>query len=224
MKDAIILTVESVRTRASTNEALITFALPLEQASNVSHFMGIIGSQVAAAFAEVGPTTQQKAVEPEDPPEGMFGKEAQALRLSSFFRTPDVWSAIGTDKDFLKWIRHQKCAYCNSADYIVGIGEERAEAAHVRRVANGSGTSIKPEYSAIPLCRTHHRIQHNEGEASIGGVDWWEKKRMKYVIAWAWETLKGKLNHESWADVPPSELKEWAEIRGVEKYLPEQYR
>ena len=50
---AIILTVDAVRTRASTNEALVTFAIPLEQAALISTFMGKVGKQVGAAFADL---------------------------------------------------------------------------------------------------------------------------------------------------------------------------
>lgn len=216
MMDAIILTVESVRTRASTSEALITFALPLEQAANVSRFMGMIGQQVGAAFVDVENARQVS-------PKGDHGNEARALRQSSFFRTPAVWKSIGTDAQFLEWIRHQHCAYCGKQDHVSEIGEGRCEAAHVRRVENGSGTGIKPKYSAIPLCHLHHRMQHNRGEESLGDREWWGEQRIKFVQQWGWESLKEQLGYESWKDVPIEVLRTWAEEHGVSNLLPIAY-
>ena len=76
---------------------------------------------------------------------GNYGQQAKELRLSSFFRRPEVWRAVGSDQEFLDWLRTQDCIVRSS----IHCGP--VVAAHVRRVANGSGTGIKPEYSAIPL-------------------------------------------------------------------------
>jgi hypothetical protein len=46
------MNVEGVRTRASTNEALLTLAVPLEQAALISAFLSRIGQQVGVAFAD----------------------------------------------------------------------------------------------------------------------------------------------------------------------------
>lgn len=222
MKDAVILTVESVRTRASTSEALITFALPLEQAANVSRFMGMIGQQVGAAFVDVV-DARQKPVPKLQSPTGDYGKQAQSLRLSSFFRTPKVWEKVGKDADYLEWLRNQSCAYCGDADYVEETGEMKCEAAHVRRVADGAGTSIKPPFSAIPLCHSHHEQQHHQGEQVLGDDDWWKKHRLWYVQQWCWETLKAELGYKSWHDVPPAKLRQWAEEHKVHGFLPVAY-
>jgi hypothetical protein len=214
MSEAIVLTVESVRTRASTSEAIISFAIPLEQAEHVSKFMGMIGHQVGAAFVEVGKRIAKDT----------YGEEAKELRLSSFFRTKQVWPLIGSDEQFLDWLRNQKCAFCGNRDYVGGTGEMKCEAAHVRRVANGSGTSIKPSYSAIPLCHEHHTMQHIHGESELGDENWWRKMRIKYAHQWAWETLRETLGYDSWSEVPPEELYEWALKHNVVDFLPRAYR
>ena len=153
----------------------------------------------------------------------LFGAFAQDLRRSSFFRRPEVWRAVGSDDEFLEWLKTQDCAapkgFGHSGDVVP---------AHVRRVANGSGTGVKPQYSAIPLCSEHHSLQHNNGESAIAPREWWDKKRIEYLVQWCWETLKQKLGRDSWADVPPGLLAEWARKNGVagenDSWLPDCYR
>lgn len=135
----------------------------------------------------------------------LYGQQAKELRLSSFFRRPEVWRAVGTDQEFLDWLKTQDC--CAAKNYHNGD----IVAAHVRRVANGSGTGIKPEYSAIPLCDEHHQLQHQKGESAVAPREWWDKKRIEHLQKWCWETLKTKLGYTSWSDVPPWELLTWAE-------------
>lgn len=144
---------------------------------------------------------------------GRYGEQARLLRLSSFFRTPVVWAAIGTDAHYHAWVVQQPCC----AD---GKHEGDVVGAHVRRIANGSGTAIKPPYSEIPLCHAHHSAQHQRGESAIGGKEWCDKRRIEHVQQWAWETLKAQLGFESWADVPPARLAEWAVAQSVDNYLP----
>ena len=133
-----------------------------------------------------------------------YGQQAKELRLSSFFRRPGVWRAVGADQEFLDWIKTQPCevmsAQCNGD--IVPM--------HVRRVANGAGTGVKPPYSAIPGCHFHHSLQHQQGESAIYPREWWDKKRIEYLVKWCWWSLKGQLGYDSWSEVPPEVLSEWA--------------
>ena len=206
MDDAVIMTVESVRTRASTNEALVTFAVPLEQADLVSGFMSKIGHQVGAAFAHIDAKPAER-----------FGEKAAKLKLSGFFRRPEIWRAIGTDADFQNWLRTQPCAapQKNHAGDVVP--------AHVRRIANGAGGSLKPEYSAIALCNEHHQQQHQEGETSIAPKDWFDRQRIEHLERWGWETLRALFRQDSMANVNPIAIREWARGLDVEKYLPDGY-
>ena len=144
-----------------------------------------------------------------------WGQQAKALKLSGFFRSPLVWSEIGTDEEYLEWVRQQPCAV---------TGARPAEAAHVRRVADGAGTAIKPRYSAIPLCREMHQRQHQEGESALGGPEAVDRKRIRHVEQWAWDTLKTSLGYDSMAEVPPRTLRAWAERHEVDSYLPDGYR
>lgn len=153
-----------------------------------------------------------------------YGEEARALRLSSFFRTPDVWRAVGSDEDYLAWIRLQPSAHSGKFSEYTEAGEGRCEAAHVRRVSSGAGTRIKPPYSAIPLTGEEHKLQSAQGESALNPQDWWDKKRIDYVQQWCWETLKTKFGCQHWSWLPPVILQQWAAGRDLEKYLPSEYR
>lgn len=148
-----------------------------------------------------------------------YGDHAKALRLSAFFRNPDVWRAVGTDTEFLDWLKTQACAarkHAGCAGQVVP--------AHVRRVANGAGTAHKPPYSAIALCDSHHRIQHQHGESALGGKEWFDRQRIEHLQRWCWESLKAQLGYEHWSDLPPIHLYEWAQLHDLERYLPSCYR
>jgi hypothetical protein len=108
----------------------------------------------------------------------------------------------------------------------------KCEAAHVRR-AGESGTGYKAEYSIVPMCRNDHSLQHDHGETAayqaadqpIGGCntaeikqlakEWFNKKRIEYLVKWCWQKLKADLGHDSWSDVPPGDLKNWAQLNDV---------
>lgn len=148
----------------------------------------------------------------------LAGQRAKELRLSGFFRSPDVWAAIGSPEDYLAWLRDQPCA-------VGPVGcSGPTEAAHVRRISEGAGVGLKPKWHAIPLCQGHHRLQHQKGESAIGGKELLDKLAVRYVQEWAWEALKRRLGYEHWTEVPVADLQEWAERHGLERYLPESWR
>ncbi|MBL4865282.1 MAG: hypothetical protein JKY67_02775 [Pseudomonadales bacterium] len=166
------------------------------------------------------PNPTPKPITNKKEPKGKYGMFAKGLRLHSFFRIPLVWEQIGSDEHYQAFCRKQPCAYTKQS----GNQYDKVEAAHVRRVEQGAGTSIKNTYATIPLLASVHRKQHNQGESAIGGREWCDKARMHYVFKWAWVTLKGRLGYSSWADVPPTELVEWAIDHGVFNYLPLAYK
>ncbi len=209
MSKAIICSIESVRTRATTQEALLTLAVPIEQGALIAGFMAKIGKQVGVAFADV---TQKPD----------YGHEAAGLRKSGFFRIPQVWKAIGTDDTFRAWVQRQPSAVSGDFSEYVN-GEGRNIAAHVRR-AGESGTGYKAEYACIPLTNDEHQLQHQKGESAIGGREWCDKMRIKYVEDWAWETLKAQFGFAHWSDVPPEKLRAWAMEHDLTNHLPGVYR
>lgn len=139
-------------------------------------------------------------------------KYANHLYLSSFFRTPSVWKAVGTDAEFLSYLRTLPCAFCGKSPSVVG---------HVRRIANGAGTGKKPEYSAIPLCNDCHQEHHQHGESVLGGKDWFDKQRIEHLHSWCWNKLKTDFGYYSWSKVPYEVFIGWVNDNNLHKYLPE---
>lgn len=223
MTDAIIATIESVRTRASTQEALLTLSVPLEQAALISGFISKIGKHVGVAFAEVE-QGEALAAAPKPPQEEKpYGKLASELYRVGFFFNPKVLKAIGTDAEYLEWIEKLPCCAPEGeitwgavldTDAIRHSGD--IVAAHVRRIANGAGAAIKPPYSAIPLCDAHHKLQHQKGESVFpGGKDWFDKQRAKYVQEWASHYLADHLGFKSMGHIHPELLRAWATANDI---------
>lgn len=153
-----------------------------------------------------------------------YGKEAQALHRTGFFRNPEVWRAVGTDDQFRAWLREKRCRKCKAA--------APNQAAHVRSVAAGAGTNIKPPYHAIPLCDPcHNQIQHDKGICTLTGESDKYKARevlnlwaLQEVESWAKTSLKEQLGYAHLNEIPPIKLLVWAEKKGIERYLPSEYR
>lgn len=186
---------------------------------------GTPGSPVAVARI-----TNQAAVESDrgeirklgKPEKGPYGEYAKKLVQSGFFRSPAVWAGVGTDKEYLEWVKLQPSAVTKDfSEWHDGVGY--CVPAHVRRVEHGSGTAIKPEYSAIPLTNEEHQLAHAAGDSKIGSEEWWQKMRIKYASQWAYETLKGKMNYDSYTDMAPHRLVAWASQRELTQYLPLAY-
>ena len=83
----------------------------------------------------------------------------------------------GSDEEYLEWIRKWPSALTGAYSEFVD-GEGRCEAAHVRR-ASSSGVAIKPEYSAIPLTRQEHAMQHQKGESIFCPQEWYDQQAIK---------------------------------------------
>jgi hypothetical protein len=154
---------------------------------------------------------------------GPFGEYAQKLVQSGFFRSPDVWAGVGTDEEYLEWVKHQKSAKSGQFSEYHDDGEAYCVPAHVRRVEHGAGTAIKPPYSAIPLTNLEHQEAHALGDGAVGSEEWWDKMRIKYVSKWAYETLKSKMGYDSYTDMAPHRLVAWASQRELTQYLPLAY-
>lgn len=168
-----------------------------------------------------------RAAVADEPPK--YGPHARALRTHiNFMGATKVWQAVGADEDYLEWLRTLPCAHCKWVPHWEMDTYVPCHAAHVRRVASGSGTSIKPKYSAIPLCphghgKSCHAVQHQEGESFLGGKEKVDKLRLHYVHQWVWATLKAKLGYEHWNQVPPETLIAWASKHGLLDTLPKIY-
>lgn len=149
-----------------------------------------------------------------------YGKHASELYKNGFFLNPKVLEKIGSDEEFLAWVKSQPCC---AYEMVVGFWcKGDVVAAHVRRVANGAGTGIKPTYSAIALCDAHHQLQHQKGESAIsdGDDEWFDRQRASHVTKWASHKLANMLGHPSMGFVPSEALRGWAMRFELLQYLP----
>ncbi len=148
---------------------------------------------------------------------GPYGKEARDLWRSGFFSMRRVQELVGTDMEFIEWLRTRKCA----VDYEeCGPCGGDVVAAHCRRISAGAGKGIKPEYSALPVCNTHHQIQHQKGEEAIGGREWMELTARRCAQEWAWNKWVADKGYSSMTFVAPAEVFRWASRYGLDQYLP----
>lgn len=202
--------------------------------------------QTASAIAiRNGPTFIEMNVGPISVHAKPYGKAASSLHANGFFLVPAVLEAIGTDAEFLDWVRAQPCAVTGERDYhkdeATGVVTERCDPAHVRTVANGAGTAIKPPYCAIPLVHSLHDLETRYGKSALyvaahdgckeTGVDlinvaseWMDKQRNIYVVDWASHRLSTDLGFKSMGFVPPTELKQWASSHDLSHWLPAAYK
>lgn len=163
---------------------------------------------------------QQTAfAEPEKPEKGEHGQFARWLVAHGFFRNPAVWEFCGSDDDFLEFLKLQECAFAEAPDRHDGD----VVPAHVRRIADGAGTSIKPKYSAIPLCNKHHLQQHQHGESHLGGKEWFDSERIAWVEIWARTRLKQKAGVDSLTKLSPQHLLNLIEGERIKLVVPREY-
>jgi hypothetical protein len=75
------------------------------------------------------------------------------------------------EREFLIWLRNQKSCISGKPHNI--------QACHVRRVAYGAGTSIKPRLFAVPMTGYEHHIQSVNGEVAC---------LTNFLPDWKWRT------------------------------------
>lgn len=176
-----------------------------------------------------------------------YGMAASLLYKHAFFDAPPVLAAIGTDKEFLAWVRMQRCARTGALDHNTNNenGETRTECdpAHYRSIEDGAGVGIKPPYSAIPLVHAWHHAQTVFGycaldpktgsenppqtQAECGdeqkGREWMQRQRDKHKKEWAKSVLASKWGEDSMGFVDPRKVVDWADAEGVKNILPSNY-
>lgn len=147
---------------------------------------------------------------------------------SGFFQSPKVLRVLAgkhaNDVGFLLWLRTQVCWHCSKQDRGED-GEFYVQAAHVRRVNKGAGTSVKPQFSAIPLCKTCHDIQHAVGESGLAPQEWWDQQAAKAREEWGHMKLREKFGAASITQSVPLEvLYRWLTNNDLLNYLPAKVR
>jgi hypothetical protein len=143
---------------------------------------------------------------------------------TGFFQSPKVLKTLGLDAELLQWLRGQVCWHCGKQDRGED-GQFYVQAAHVRRIAAGSGTSRKPPYSAIPLCSTCHGIQHAVGESGLAPSEWWESNAAKAREEWGHMKLREAFATDSIsANVAVDDLWTWLRSNDLLNYVPAKVR
>lgn len=193
------------------------------------------------AEGDIAAAADEPEPDQDDESRAAAGEFWRALIAGGFFRAPQVCRAIGPESAFEDWIRSQP-AVCGPDDYDEKTGEIRNQCAHVRRVAEGAGTSEKPPYFAVPLSARAHRFQHDAGERqclSSYGVhvadepaakEWFDKQADAHRTEWASKRLCKKLRPElDWEQVSrtvvsPEAVIAWAHENDVERFLPKRVR
>lgn len=163
------------------------------------------------------------------------GAYYQALYQSGFFNNPVLWRWAGMDGDYQEWVRNQPSCVSGKQDWYRGrdgnVG--KCEYAHVRRVANGAGTGIKPEYSGVPLTHHEHSLQHQQGEKALleaYGIQfddaqaWFDKQAVKYRTNWIKSVIYEYFEVSSLKEIEPSEFAEWSKEIGVFNALPSMFK
>lgn len=120
-----------------------------------------------------------------------------------------------------------------TADWIAEIGENRCEYAHVRRVSNGSGMGIKPEYSGVPLTHKEHALQHLQGEQMMlnqcgktnintpsEAAAWFEMAAAENRTAWIRSEIYAHFGVESLRQIEPEKFAAWIESLGLRYAIP----
>ena len=92
--NAIIVSIDSIRSRASTQETLITLAVPVEHASKIAKFLSMIGQQVGVAFAEIGAAMPVADIVEDVKPVEDYGHYIAALYKCGFWFNPKVLRAL----------------------------------------------------------------------------------------------------------------------------------
>lgn len=74
------------------------------------------------------------------------------------------------------WLRHRRFVKSHHC-CVPGCQSLAVDLAHLRSVAEGSGTSLKPfDWFTVPLCRNHHLQEEAAGPDAFGdrhGIDLW---------------------------------------------------
>ena len=173
---------------------------------------------------------------------GEHGKYWQGVIAHGTFNAPPVLEAIGTDEDFLHWIRKQPSCLSGAHDWDELNGEGRNEPAHVRRISEGAGEGTKPDYYCVPMTHAEHFLQHQSGETAClnlhgpkkRGADpgsyneaeafeWFEKKAQHYRTEWASQTLAETLGFERRSKCPPKNVEAWTQLWDLCKYFPKTF-
>lgn len=206
--------------------AKVTFWLPDDDA--VKSFSALTmrkgrhaGQVLAAVIAEVDEAEQEEqqheAEQQASDKAGEYGSYYQSLYKVGWWHNPKLWPVMGSDREYLDWLKTKTCRFCGAFP--------PNDPAHVRRIEYGAGVGIKPDYSAITLCRDCHENHSQHGEAhAFGSRDWMEQQLAKQRPEWLKERLHAAFNVDSMSKVDPRLFVMWAKANDLFETLPAMIR
>lgn len=225
--------VADIKAVKSLGVCRIVVEVPIEQHKAVTN--AFWGRDVLITPSEAkhgyGIATTDRLPETPKPATTDNGAHYQALYQSGFFNNPVLWRWAGTDGDYQEWVRNQPSCVSGKQDWDNGTG--KCEYAHVRCVANGAGTGIKPDYCGVPLTHEEHALQHQQGETALlrafninfaTAPEWFEKQAIKYRTDWIKSVIYEYFEVGSLKEIEPSEFAEWAKEIGVFNALPSVFK
>lgn len=142
---------------------------------------------------------------------GPYQDFSHKLVESGWFANPGVYEKVGTDNEYLEWLKLQPCAHRK----VYGHEGNPIVPAHVRRVSRGSGMAHKPEYSAIPLNNFDHQRQHLKGESSVRNQSWWEEQAKLHLQQWAIIRFVQRCGLKTLSHLSPSDLENICEANDL---------
>ena len=80
-----------------------------------------------------------------------------------------------TDRPFLDWLKTLACCFCHRPP--------PGDPGHVR-LGGRSAMGRKPLFSAVPLCRECHTIQHSKGHSALMPTEKWLELADHYYGLW----------------------------------------
>lgn len=234
-----VIAASSVNVKTMADDTLrLTVDIEPRHAQEAFAMFGSRGTPLALArlTQSAAGEAMAKDTESEARPGGQMMRDIIAYGV---FNNPKVLAALGTDKQFQDYVRGLPSCL-NGDDYGIVY-------AHVRR-ANNSGTSIKPNYSGVPLTDPQHsQFQHQSGERAAleawkpkaegwtvqDAKDWFDKQAAKCRIDWGkariLDWLKSRFtlntsNYQSCAEFVDCEIASWFHENDLPNALPAKWR
>lgn len=244
----VIARIHKVETRVTTGDVVLQLSVDQTQAHLLAPFLSRGGEEIGVAFANIPegvvrvadipmkvntsgrPNPIHPARAPQTSTKGPYSDFARQLHAVGFFASPDVWRALGTDKDYREWCKTQDCCVCQTA----GSADLDIVPHHVTRSTDKPSREgpnpNKPDFKCVPLCATCHRTLHDHGEEVClrfhqieerpDGKFWFDKQVILHLGEWAHQSLRKVFEIDSLTQLQPAAMQAWCLERGLQRYLP----
>lgn len=98
---------------------------------------------------------------------GEYSALSRRFRRSDHLNSIPFLQAVGSEKKYMRFIRHQKCCISNQFYKDLATGEEWCDPAHVREIRTGAGVAEKPPYMVVPLHHDLHEWSHRNSMTEL---------------------------------------------------------